>query len=299
MAQWCVEEAASRSAHSPLPDPPPLLQHSDCVVVDGAPLQTLPENLYIPPQALRVFLESFEGPLDLLLHLVRRRNLDILRINLLELAEQYISYIDLMDEMEVDLAAEYLVMAATLTEIKLRMLLPQPVTEAEVEDVDPATAFMLRLRAYEQLRASAQSLEQLPQLGRDFQVARIAAPPPPRRLAPPPVPLELAQAMGALLRRVDWHRRHRMLGSQLSVRERMGNLLACLSGRRFVALSRLLVPSERRRGVVVHFLALLELLRERSIEVVQMQAFGPIYLRGGAGGGDAGGAEGSDGRRAA
>ena len=295
MALWRGEEVGAGGGGAPAE---PLSEVSEVAIVDGAPLEQLPSDLYIPPHALRVFIEDFEGPLDLLLYLVRRRNLDILRVNLVEIADQYIRYIELMDNIQVDLAAEYLVMAATLTELKLRLLLPQPVVAAE-DGEDAAAALVLRLRAYERMRAGAQLLEQLPRAGRDFQLARVAPPPLSHCLAPAPTPPELAHAMGVLLRRVGWRRRHRLLGVQLSVRERMGNLLARLAGRRFVLLARLLVVSERRHGVVVNFLAVLELLRERSIEVVQMQSFGPIYLRGGVDGGQPGNARGGDDRQAA
>ncbi len=266
---------------------------SEGAILDGTPIEQLPNNLYIPPHALRVLLESFEGPLDLLLYLVRRRNLDILRVNLLEIAEQYISYIDLMERMQVDLAAEYLVMAATLTEIKLRMLLPQPAVLEEDGDEVSAAALVRRLRAYERIRAGAQALEGLPREGRDFQLAHVTPPPLPSRLAPAPTPLELSRVMVAMLRE-GRQQYHRLIGVQLSVRERMGNLLSRLVSRRFISWARLLVSSERSRGVVVNFLAVLELLREQSIEVVQMQSFGPIYLR--SGGGDA---RGGDGKQAA
>lgn len=246
--------------------------------VRGEPLACVPQDLYIPPDALEVILEAFEGPLDLLLYLIRRQNLDILDIPISEITRQYLRYIELMRELQLELAAEYLVMAAMLAEIKSRMLLPRPAETEEEED--PRAELVRRLQEYERIRQAALDLDEMPRLERDiFQVA--VEPPPMDRVRPlPQVELdELLRAFSQVLGRAEMFSHHQVQREPLSVRERMTRVLEALEGGRQVAFAALFTPEEGRRGVVVTFLAILELIKARMVDWVQAEVYAPIYLR--------------------
>ena len=252
-------------------------------VVGDEVVDALPDDLHIPPHALQVFLETFEGPLDLLLYLIRRRNLDILEVKVAEVTEQYLRYIELMQAFQLTLAGEYLAMAATLAEIKSRLLLPRPESVPDAED-DPAAELVRRLREYERFKGAAEQIAALPRLERDVFVG--SATPPRLDVTRPPPAVDMRELMLALadvLRRADLHQRHAVEMEALSVRERMSHVLLNVSASgRFVPFGALFTPSEGRRGVVVTFLALLELCREGLIELVQHGPFTPIYVRGAA-----------------
>ena len=248
-------------------------------VVKGRVWREPPSDLYIPPDALEVFLEAFEGPLDLLLYLIRRQNLDILDVPVAEITEQYLRYIELMKALKLDLAGEYLLMAAMLAEIKSRLLLPRPIPE-EDED-DPRAELVRRLQEYERIKRAAEQLDALPRLERDLHVAGAVKPPPVVRYAHPAVDLrEVLAALADALHRADLHQRHAVQLEGLSVRERMSDVLARVSETAdFVPFAALLQPREGRSGVVVTFLALMELVREALVELVQNKPFAPIYVR--------------------
>lgn len=247
--------------------------------VDGEPYTQLPQDLYIPPDALEVFLETFEGPLDLLLYLIRRQNLNILDIPIADITRQYMEYLALMQELRLDLAAEYLVMAAWLAEIKSRLLLPSPaLTEAEEED--PRAELVRRLQEYERFQQAARALDTLPRLERDIFTA--TAEPAQRAVVrtPPPVSLaDLLRALREVLARAELFGRHHIQREALSVRERMSQVLERLDALRFTPFTALFRPEEGRMGVVVTLLAVLELLREALLELVQTEPFAPIHLR--------------------
>jgi len=248
-------------------------------VVRGTPILTLPQDLYIPPDALEVFLQTFEGPLDLLLYLIRRQNLDILDIPIATITEQYMEYIELMRELRLELAAEYLLMAAMLAEIKSRMLLPRP-QEAEDEDTDPRADLVRRLQEYECFKQAAAALDALPRLERDHFLVQAAMPPGFSRRLPPDVELhELLSALREGLARAELFASHKVEKEQLSLRERMSQVLEHLSGGGFARLTDLFDPSEGRPGVVVTFLALLELIKSSALELVQSEPFAPIHVR--------------------
>jgi len=249
-------------------------------VVDGEPVTELPRDLYIPPHALEVFLEAFEGPLDLLLYLIRRQNLDILDIPIAEISRQYAHYIDLMTDMQFELAGEYLVMAATLAEIKSRMLLPRPVTDEDGDEEDPRAELVRRLQEYERFKRAAVDIDSLERLERDViqGSADVAEKVVVTKL--PDITLkELLIAFKDAIGRSDMFAHHHVQREPLSVRERMSSVLATLRGERYVDFVRLFDPSEGRMGVTVTFLAILELLRESLISVVQTDAYGPIHVR--------------------
>ncbi len=253
---------------------------STLALVHGEALQELPKDLYIPPHALEVFLETFEGPLDLLLYLMRRENLDILQIKVAEITRQYMGYIDLMGAMQLDLAGEYLVMAAMLAEIKSRMLLPRPVAAANDED-DPRAELIRRLQEYEQIKTAAENIENIPRLERDLYVAHAGRPHLVREHADPEVDLkEVLLALANVLQRAEMYQRHSIQLEPLSVRERMTNILAQVNeSEDFVSFVSLFTVEEGRMGVVVAFLAIMELIRESLVDFVQNETFGPIYLR--------------------
>jgi len=257
-------------------------EHEIVALVRGETVRELPTDLYIPPEALEVFLETFEGPLDLLLYLIRRENLDILEIRVADITEQYMIYIEIMHTMQLELAGEYLVMAAMLAEIKSRMLLPRPVGHDAEED-DPRAELIRRLQEYEQIKTAAERINELPRLERDLFLARAARPELVRTQAEPDVDLrEVLVALAEVLRRADMYQHHSIRLEPLSVRERMSNILATVNASTdFVAFGALFRIDEGRMGVVVTFLALLELLRERLLEFVQNEAFAPIYVRAG------------------
>jgi len=247
-------------------------------VVQGAPVTQLPQDLYIPPDALEIFLEAFEGPLDLLLYLIKRQNLDILDVPIAEITRQYVEYVELMKELNLELAAEYLVMAAMLAEIKSRMLLPRPV-EAEDEE-DPRAELVRRLQEYERFKQAADDLDRLPRLGRELYQAGIEAPQ--RRVvkAQPTVSLkEVLLALKAVMARAEMFSSHHVQREPLSVRERMSQVLGSLDSDRFTDFTRLFNPEEGRLGVAVTLLAILELLKDSLIEMVQTEPYGPIHVK--------------------
>ncbi|MDH3587266.1 MAG: segregation/condensation protein A [Gammaproteobacteria bacterium] len=248
-------------------------------VVDGEPITTLPQDLYIPPYALQVFLEAFEGPLDLLLYLIRRQNIDILDIPIAEITKQYVQYIELMKEMQLELAGEYLVMAAMLAEIKSRMLLPRQEKEDEEED-DPRAELVRRLQEYERYKKAAHDIDELPRLERDVFTAQAEAPE--RKVVEklPDVTLkELLLAFHDVLKRAEMFSNLRVTREPLSVRQRMSEVLSRVKAGTFTGFADLFDPEEGRMGVAVTFLALLELLRESLIEVVQSDEFAPLHVR--------------------
>ena len=248
-------------------------------LVGGKEVTELPTDLYIPPEALEVVLEAFEGPLDLLLYLIRRQNLDILEIRVSEITAQYMHYIDLMQALQLELAAEYLLMAALLAEIKSRMLLPKPSYEEE-DDEDPRSQLIRRLQEYEQFKTAAQDIEALPRLERDIFLSQVE--PPETEQSRPVAEVELKDLLLALsdvLHRADMYQHHAVHMEPLSVRERMSSVLAKVSTRdEFVPFADLFDVSEGRHGVVVTFLSLLELMKEFLIQLVQSEAYAPIYV---------------------
>ncbi|NKN33341.1 segregation/condensation protein A [Marichromatium bheemlicum] len=250
-------------------------------LVRGTPVLTLPQDLYIPPDALEVFLEAFEGPLDLLLYLIKRQNLDILDIPIAEITAQYMEYVELMSELRLELAAEYLVMAAMLAEIKSRMLLPRPVSaEDDDEDADPRAELIRRLLEYERFKRAAQTLDALPRLERDLFTVSAEVPRAEIRRLPPPVELdELIGALREVLARADLYVSHRVERESLSLRERMSMVLERLGGGGFRRFTELFDLTEGRAGAVVTFLAVLELVKSATLELVQSEPFAPIHVR--------------------
>ena len=248
-------------------------------VVDGEPMTTLPQDLYIPPYALQVFLEAFEGPLDLLLYLIRRQNIDILDIPIAEITKQYVQYIELMKEMQLELAGEYLLMAAMLAEIKSRMLLPRPQTHEEEEE-DPRAELVRRLQEYERYKKAAEDISELPRLERDVFPASADAPE--RKVVKklPDVTLkELLLAFHDVLKRAEMFTNLHMQREPLSVRQRMSEILTRVKTGSFTGFVDLFDPGEGRMGVAVTFIAILELLKESMIEVVQSDEFAPLHVR--------------------
>ncbi|ACJ20029.1 segregation and condensation protein A [Coxiella burnetii] len=249
------------------------------VKVSGQPLSKLPEDLYIPPDALRVFLEAFEGPLDLLLYLIKKHNIDILDIPIAEITRQYMQFVDLMREMRIELAAEYLVMAAMLAEIKSRLLLPRPVVEEENEQ-DPRAELVRRLQEYERYKKAAYDLDQLPRVGRDTFIADAAVPPMNIAKIHPTVELpELLNALKDVLQRASLYNAHSIAREPLSIRERMSRILSLVDKENFIAFTRLFTVEEGRMGVVVTLIATLELIRQSVIELVQAEPFALIHIR--------------------
>lgn len=260
-------------------DPGPAQGEMPFAVVDGEPVTELPQDLYIPPYALQVFLEAFEGPLDLLLYLIRRQNIDILDIPIAEITRQYVEYIELMKEMQLELAGEYLLMAAMLAEIKSRMLLPRPPREEEEED-DPRAELVRRLQEYERFKKAAEDLSDLPRLERDVFVATVDAPERTIVTKLPDVTLkELLLAFHDVLKRADMFSNLHLQREPLSVRQRMSEILLRIKANVFSNFSDLFDPEEGRMGVAVTFIAILELLRESTIEVVQAEAYAPLHVR--------------------
>ena len=247
------------------------------------PITQLPEDLYIPPEALRVFLEAFEGPLDLLLYLIRRQNLDILTINVATITHQYIEYVELMKAMEIELAGEYLLMAAMLAEIKSRTLLPRP-PKAEGEEEDPRAELIRRLQEYERLKEAAEALDTLPRVGRDWFSVQAGLPPLETRVIHPDVELdELLGALSDILKRAELAQAHQISREVLSTRERMLKIMEQLSqdgaSGRYTPFEALFTLEEGRAGVVVTFMAILELAKEAMIEIVQNAPLSPIHVR--------------------
>lgn len=248
-------------------------------VVDGEPVTTLPQDLYIPPYALQVFLEAFEGPLDLLLYLIRRQNIDILDIPIAEITRQYVQYIELMKEMQLELAGEYLLMAAMLAEIKSRMLLPRPEAAEEEED-DPRAELVRRLQEYERFKKAAEDISDLPRLERDVFIAQADAPERKVVTKLPDVTMkELLLAFHDVLRRAEMFSNLHLQREPLSVRQRMSEILSRIKANEFSGFSELFDPEEGRMGVAVTFIAILELLKESVIEVVQASEYAPLHIR--------------------
>jgi segregation and condensation protein A len=248
-------------------------------VVEGQPVTELPRDLYIPPYALEVFLEAFEGPLDLLLYLIRRQNLDILDIPIAEITRQYVNYIEVMKDLQLELAGEYLLMAAMLAEIKSRMLLPRP-QSAEEEEADPRAELVRRLQEYERFKRAAEDLDQLPRLERDvYQAAAEVVEKPVVTRLPDLTLKEMLLAFHDVIRRAEMFAHHHVQREPLSVRQRMSEVLTRLNEGGFQDFHRLFDPREGRMGVTVTFLAILELLKESLIEIVQADAFAPIHVR--------------------
>ena len=248
-------------------------------VVQGKELTTLPKDLYIPPDALEVILEAFEGPLDLLLYLIRRQNLDILEINVAEITRQYMSYIDLMSTIQLELAAEYLVMAAMLAEIKSRILLPRQV-EDEEDEGDPRAELIRRLQEYERFKAAAEDIDEIPRLGRDIHQATAESPDRAVERQFPDVDMrEVMSALADVLRRAEMFESHHIQREKLSTRERMSHVLEVIRDKQFVPFVSLFKESEGRLGVVVTFLAIMELIKESLVEIVQNESCGPIHVK--------------------
>jgi len=256
----------------------PAEQQLPIAIIQGKVLTEAPRDLYIPPDALEVILEAFEGPLDLLLYLIKRQNLDILDIPIADITTQYMQYVELMKGLRLELAAEYLVIAAMLAEIKSRMLLPRPVEDDDEED--PRAELIRRLQEYERFKMAAEDIDRLPRLERDIIVAEIK--PPERKVTKlqPRVELrEILLSFQEVMSRVEMFSHHQIQFEPLSVRERMTNVLDRVNRDKFTGFIDLFTPEEGRRGVVVTLLAILELLKESLIEMVQNEAYGPIYVK--------------------
>jgi len=245
----------------------------------GEPLFALPQDLYIPPDALEVFLEAFEGPLDLLLYLIRKQNFNILDIPMAGLTRQYLSYVDEIRHRNLELAAEYLLMAAMLIEIKSRMLLPPKNVAPGQEAEDPRAELVRRLLEYEQMKLAAARVNALPQFGRDFLAAQVYIEQSLQPRFPEVSVIELQEAWGAILKRAKLVQHHRISREELSVREHMSMVLRRLQGKRFVEFEALFDPAKGAPVLVVTFIALLELAKETLIEITQAEAFAPIYVR--------------------
>lgn len=255
-----------------------LQQEMPFAVVDGEPLTELPQDLYIPPHALKIFLEAFEGPLDLLLYLIQRQNISILDIPIAEITKQYIDYIDLMKEMQLELAGEYLLMASMLAEIKSRMLLPRP--EEIQEEEDPRAELIRRLQEYERYKEAAEEIDALPRLERDIVITdvdkskiKIVTKLPDATLQ------ELLLAFHGVLKRAEMFSKLHFVRETLSIRQRMSEILSKLQASKFSKFEDFFEKSEGRLGVAVTFLAILELLKESTIEVVQSDEFSPLHIR--------------------
>jgi segregation and condensation protein A len=245
----------------------------------GEPLFALPADLYIPPDALEIFLETFEGPLDLLLYLIRRQNFNILDIPMADVTRQYLAYVDQIRNHNLELAAEYLLMAAMLIEIKSRMLLPPKRSEEGKEAEDPRAELVRRLLEYERIKQAAAGLERLPQLGRDFLRAQVHIEQSLQPRWPEVTTIDLHQAWLDILKRARLNQHHTIRREELSVREHMSMVLRRLQGRRFVEWEDLFAAGAGTQVLVVTFIAMLELARERLIELTQAEAFAPIYVR--------------------
>lgn len=263
-----------------LPAEPSVQEEMPFALVNGEPLTQMPQDLYIPPDALLVFLEAFEGPLDLLLYLIRRQNLDILHVPIAEITAQYMEYVELMKAFNLELAAEYLVMAAMLAEIKSRMLLPRITSEDGDVEEDPRAELIRRLQEYERFKQAAEDVDALPRVGRD--VFEVGAEPPPLELVKPLPQVELKELLLALrdvFERAKLNTHHQVQREKLSVRERMSDILSRLSVDTFTDFVSLFRAEEGVSGVVVSFLAVLEMVKEKLAELVQTEPYGPIHIR--------------------
>jgi len=269
------------TASDAAPDPAshPEQREMPFAIVQGTPVHEPPRDLYIPPDALEVFLEAFEGPLDLLLYLIKRQNLDILDIPIRRITEQYIAYVEMMTELRLELAAEYLLMAAMLAEIKSRMLLPRPESE-EAEEADPRAELVRRLQEYERFKTVAEELDTLPRLERDTRVVTVDFEARARTVPPPAVTLDqLVNAFNDVVMRALNNADHNITREPLSVRERMTIVLGRLVPDRYIELSECFTRDEGRAGVVVAVIAILELSKQALIEIVQNEVNGPVYLK--------------------
>ena len=244
----------------------------------GEPVIELPHDLYIPPDALEIVLEAFEGPLDLLLYLIRKENLDIMDIQMAPLTRQYMEYVEAMRTTNLELAAEYLVMAAMLMEIKSRLLLPRPPSATPIED-DPRAELVRRLLEYERMKKAAQGLDELPQVGRDVIAISVWIEKAVSQRLPDVNAADLAEAWRSLLHRARLNKHHHVTREELSVRAHMSAILRALKERRVVEFGELFDPKRGVAVLVVTFLALLELARERLLEITQSAGFGPIYVK--------------------
>ena len=283
-----VETGGASPDLSALVDPavdstPDVIDHVALARLYGEPLFSLPQDLYIPPDALEVFLETFEGPLDLLLYLIRKQNFNVLDIPMAEVTLQYLSYVDQIRAHNLELAGEYLLMAAMLIEIKSRMLLPVKKADTGEEPDDPRAELVRRLLEYEQMKLAAQKLNALPVLGRDFQRSHALMDIQFERMLPDVSPEDLRQAWADILKRAQLNAHHKITREQLSVREHMTKILRRLSDVRFLEFTQLFDEAIRQgQGVpvvVVHFLAMLELARESLLEITQAEPYAPIYVR--------------------
>jgi len=245
----------------------------------GEPITELPADLYIPPEALSVFLEAFEGPLDLLLYLIRKHSLDILDIPMAELTRQYMEYVEMMRATQLELAAEYLLMAALMIEIKSRMLLPRPKRDDEAEPEDPRAELVRRLQEYERMKKAAAALGEVPVAGRDFSLVEVYIEQVLAERLPEVAVVDLSEAWRSILARARLTRHHRITREQLSVRAHMSRILKALAPGQFVEFSQLFEPERGVPVLVVSFLALLELSRESLIEMTQKSPFDPIYVK--------------------
>ena len=257
---------------------PPQQSEMPFAVIQGEAMSVMPKDLYIPPQALEIILEAFEGPLDLLLYLIKRQNLDILDIDVAAITRQYMSYIELMREIQLELAADYLVMAAMLAEVKTRMLLPRHSSEDD-EDEDPRLDLIQRLQEYERFKQAAEDIDELPRMGRDTHQASAEVTYRDTQKCYPEVSIsELVVAFSGVLKRAEMFTNHQVSSEALSVRERMSHILDKLVRNSFVRFENLFTVNEGRAGVVVTFLALMELVKESFIDVVQTDPFDSIHL---------------------
>lgn len=276
-----VEDTGSQlHAEELIPELPPQQSEMPFAVVEGEPMTELPRDLYIPPDALQVFLEAFEGPLDLLLYLIRKQNLDILDIPIAEITRQYMKYIDVMADLQLELAGEYLLMAAMLAEIKSRMLLPRPASADGQEEEDPRAELVRRLQEYERFKKAAEDIDQLARLERDTMPASAELQERKVVTLPPEVTLkEMLLAFKDVLARAEKFAHHHITRERLSQRERMSEILSRLQTTAFFEFSQLFRPEEGRMGVTVTFIAILELMKEGLIEIVQAEAYAPIHVR--------------------
>lgn len=248
-------------------------------LVYGEAVVDVPQDLYIPPDALEVILDAFEGPLDLLLYLIRKQNIDILDIPVAEITKQYMTYVELMRATKLELAAEYLLMAAMLAEIKSRMLLPRQ-NIADDEEEDPRAELIRRLQEYEQIKIAAESLDELPRLDRDIKAIQLAAPEARARKLLPEVTLqELLLTVSEVLKRAELFEQHQVSREVLSTRERMTAILEKITGKGFVPFIQLFQADEGKLGIVVTFMAVLELVKESLIDLIQNEPFAPIHVK--------------------
>jgi segregation and condensation protein A len=279
MTQEPTSQALADLSAAPLQTTPEVVDQVALARLYGEPLFQLPQDLYIPPDALEVFLEAFEGPLDLLLYLIRKQNFNILDIPLADVTRQYLNYVEQIRRHNLELASEYLLMAAMLIEIKSRMLLPPRKTDDGKEPEDPRADLVRRLLEYERIKLAAAQLDKLPMLGRDVLRVQVMVEQSLTPRLPDVDPADLRAAWADILQRARLNQHHRITREQLSVREYMSQVLRRLQGRRFVEFQDLFDTTHGQAVVVVTFIAMLELCRERLLEVTQAEAFAPIYVR--------------------